>query len=141
MRLTVVGLFFCLAGLLCIVQIIIALWHNSISFNFGVCMLPVGVGLLHGKASSRRWAKFWIVLGYMVGGALIVLPPLFPSHSHVDLFDYHVEGLVAWPYIAGGALLGVGVLYLMHRLLYSEVVTDYLERQSRITASVDAEGG
>ncbi|GAA5495982.1 hypothetical protein Rhal01_02163 [Rubritalea halochordaticola] len=71
-RLAIVGTLYILAGLAAIWSIISQLMNSHVNFNLAILMLPVGIGLLNGKASSRGFAIFWVVLGY-IGCALVAL--------------------------------------------------------------------
>lgn len=63
-----------LLGLVSIVAILGSLIAGPFQFNLGFFLLPVGLGLLKGKPSSRRWALFWAGLtGISIAVAYVVL--------------------------------------------------------------------
>jgi hypothetical protein len=55
-RVLIIGLQFCLGGLSAIWDMLFGLFHSRIGFNFGELLLPVGIGLLRGKPTSKWWA-------------------------------------------------------------------------------------
>ncbi|RYD49041.1 MAG: hypothetical protein EOP85_02385, partial [Verrucomicrobiaceae bacterium] len=63
-RILIIGILFCLNGLAAGWDMVSAPFENRFSLNLAVLMLPVGIGLLRGRDSSRRWANVWIVLGF-----------------------------------------------------------------------------
>lgn len=136
-RLAVIGILFCIAGVLAIWNVIVAFAHQSLSFNFVVLLLPVGIGLLYGRMWARRWANVAIVAGYFFCGLLVLAPLLWPSYSHVGLFRLHITGLQTWPYFVSAALLLTIIIYLVKRVLYSVTVTVYLESKRPITSISD----
>jgi hypothetical protein len=91
-RITAIGTFFILGGLLAAWEVVYDLSHSRVNLNFAVLMIPVGIGLLKGRASSRGWAKFWIGLFSLVFGALLVFYPFFGESYSVEWFDEQVTG-------------------------------------------------
>jgi hypothetical protein len=92
----------------------------------GSCMLLVGMGLLNGKASSRRWGVFWLAVNAVKMGALIVMVALRPWEAQAHFFDIAVRGPLALPWIFGIAaafLVGYFVVLLQ---LYSAPVEAYI---------------
>jgi len=57
--------------------------------DLGVCMIPVGIGLLRRKDSSRAWARFWLFLAALplclTLGIVLFLSPLVPNASDYSL--------------------------------------------------------
>ena len=128
-RVLIIGLLFVIFGVLALWSIIEAATHSRINLNFGVLLLPVGVGLLRGRASSQWWARFWIILGYIVLVLLIGLVIAYPQNAKFSWFGSVIRGSRSIPYaLVFSALCGVG-LYICHRLLYSKKASDYLCRR------------
>ena len=55
-------------------------------------MIPVGLGLLKGRSSSRGWAKFWIGLFSLVIGLLLVCYPFFGDSYSVTWSGEQLRG-------------------------------------------------
>ncbi len=129
-RVLIIGLLFVLGGVLAIWSIIEAAMHNRISLNFGVFLLPVGIGLLRGRASSQWWARFWIILGYITLVALGCLVFAYPQYAEVKVtwFDTQIQGNRAIPYAFGLLALFVIFLGICHRLLYSPKACQFLSK-------------
>ena len=119
-RILIIGLFFCVGGILAIWDVVSAVFQSSLYLNFGVFLLPVGIGLLRGKPSSQWWARFWIIIGYLGCGLLVVVPVVWPGSAHVTWFDIQLRGPEAVPYVIGMGLFFAALLVVEHRLLYSE---------------------
>ncbi|RYD49040.1 MAG: hypothetical protein EOP85_02380 [Verrucomicrobiaceae bacterium] len=67
----IIGILFCICGVLNACDLVFELFYsNRFNFNLGVLMLPVGIGLLRGQDSSRRWASVWLGLG-IVSGSIV----------------------------------------------------------------------
>jgi hypothetical protein len=81
-----------IGGCLAAWEVIYGLFHSHVNLNFGVLMIPVGIGLLNGRASSRGWAKFWIGLFSLVFGGLLVFYPFFGGSYSVKWFDEEMTG-------------------------------------------------
>src|SRR5690242_8259267 len=125
-RVLILGLLFVLGGVTAIWSIIEAAMNSRINLNFGVLLLPVGIGLLRGRASSQWWARFWIILGYIALIALVCFVLAFPQNAKASWFDTEIRGSRAVPYVLGiAALFGVA-LCICHRLLYSPKACAYL---------------
>ena len=91
-RITFIGILFIVGGGLAAWEILADLFRNRVNLNFGVLMLPVGIGLLNGKASSRKWAKFWIGLFSVVIGGFLIFYPFFGNSYSVSWFDNELTG-------------------------------------------------
>ncbi|HWB02507.1 MAG TPA: hypothetical protein VG796_05735 [Verrucomicrobiales bacterium] len=127
-RILVIGLLFVLCGLSAIWSIVEAAMHNRLYLNFAVFCLPVGIGLLRGKARSQWWARFWIILSYIAVTALICLSLISPENVHAGWFEKTIRGRRAVPWVIGGSLVFGLLLILLHRLLYSRRASSYLRR-------------
>jgi uncharacterized membrane protein HdeD (DUF308 family) len=91
-RITIIGALFMIGGCLAAWEVINDLFHSHVNLNFGVLMIPVGIGLLKGRASSRGWTKFWIGLFSLVFGGLLVFYPFFGDSYSVEWFDEEITG-------------------------------------------------
>ncbi len=129
-RILIIGLLFCLGGICAIWDVLSDLFQSRLNLNFGVLLLPVGIGLLSGKQSSQWWARFWIILGYIGCGLLVILVILSPESAHATRFDTKLQGSQAVPYVIGGALFFAVLLFILHRLLYSEKANRFFRRDS-----------
>jgi hypothetical protein len=118
-RVLAIGLLFCLAGLGAAWDVLHGLSSGKINLNFAVCLLPVGIGLLRGKARSCWWARFWIILGYISCGLLLALPLAAPHWARASLGEREVQGSAAIPFVLAFVLVFAVLLYAVHRLLYS----------------------
>jgi hypothetical protein len=105
-RILIIGLFFCLMGVISLWETIVALFSSRLFINLGIFMIPVGLGLLRGQRASLWWARFWIIIGY--------------------IFCALVIAAANWPY---AVLVGIGsvvFLIISHLLLYSAKSLAYL---------------
>jgi len=128
-RVLIIGLLFVISGMLSVWSMIEAATHSRIYLNFGVLLLPVGVGLLRGRVSSQWWARFWIILGYIVLVLQVGEIIAHPQNAWFSWFGSVIRGSRSIPYaIVFSALFGVG-LYICHRFLYSKKAIDYLCRR------------
>lgn len=89
---TLTGVLFIIGGFLAVCGIIYDLLHDHLNLNFAVLMMPVGFGLLKGRSSSRRWARFWIGLFSLVSAILLICYPFFGDSYSVSWFDTELEG-------------------------------------------------
>ncbi len=137
-RVLIIGLLFCFGGICAIWDVLSGLFQNSLNLNFAVFLLPVGIGLLRGKASSQWWARFWIILGYIGCGLLVIIVLAAPESAHATWFDTTIRGPDAVPYVIGVALVGAVLLVVMHKLLYSEKANRFFQRRSGRGGGVDA---
>ena len=96
-RILIIGLLFVLTGGFAAWEIIHAAMHSRVSINFGVLLLPVGLGLLMGKRGAQWWARFFIIVGYILLGAIAVLSVTMPKLLTVDWFESSLRGSRAIP--------------------------------------------
>jgi len=127
-RVFIIGLLFCLGGILAIWEVLSGLFQSCLNLNFAVLLLPVGIGLLRGKQGSQWWARFWIILGYILCGALIILVMLSPGSARATWFGTELQGSGAAPYVIGMALFFAVLLFVLHKLLYSEKANRFFRR-------------
>ncbi|MEA3212539.1 MAG: hypothetical protein QOE70_5596 [Chthoniobacter sp.] len=127
-RVLIIGILFCLGGLLAIWEVIFSALGGRLNLNFAVCLLPVGIGLLRGRRRSLWWARFWMILGYLLCAFLIIISIAAPNAAHASVFGRETSGPGAVPYVILAALLLAATLALLHRLLCSEKARDYLDQ-------------
>lgn len=124
-RILILGILFILAGILAVWEVVSDLMNSHLNLNFAVFLLPVGIGLLKGKRSSRSWAKFWIILGYLLCGLLSVLAMVAPGNAHAYWPGHEVRGPAAVPYVLLFAALLALFLMVMQMLLRSDKANAY----------------
>ena len=129
-RIIIIGILFCLGGALAICEVLSDLFQSHINLNFAVLLLPVGIGLLRGKPRSQWWARFWIILGYIVCTLLAVVVIAFPRNAHASWFGREIRGSEAVPYALLVSALFAGFLIVLHKLLYSEKAMAYFNHTS-----------
>lgn len=129
-RILIIGILFCLGGILAISEVLAALLQSHFNINFAVLMLPIGIGILKGKKSSQWWARFWIILGYIVCILLMGASIAFPENLTANGFGRHIEGSEAIPYVLSGTALFATMIWIVHRALYSNVAQAYFDRKS-----------
>ena len=129
-RIFIIALLFCLFGVWAIIGIVVGIFNNHLNIHLSFFMLPVGIGLFKGKPSSRWWARFWIILGYLLCGAMLILGTAKPSWIHADWFGRKLEGSEALLYMWIASFAMLAVLILLHKLLYSAKAEAYFSRAS-----------
>lgn len=108
---TVIGILFVIAGCLAAWEVVCDLFHDHVNLNFAVLMIPVGSGLLKGRASSRGWAKFWIGFFSLVVGLLLIFYPFSGDSYSITWFD---EQLAGFPRHLIGVGFPVAFLLIAH---------------------------
>lgn len=131
-RVLIIGLLFCLGGILAIWEIISALLEGRLYLNFSVFLLPVGIGLLRGRARSQWWARVWIFLGYLVCALLAVLALFMPEAAKVSWPGLELHGPAALPYLFTTVFLVAIAFHIMHRLLYSPKACEWFGTRGRV---------
>ena len=129
-RIITIGVLFCLGGALAIWEVLSDLVQSHINLNFAVLLLPVGIGLLRGKLSSQWWARFWIILGYILCALLVVLVIMSPDNANASWFGREITGSSAVPYVLVISALLAVFLVVIHKLLYSEKAIAYFNQSS-----------
>ena len=129
-RILIIGTLFSLGGLLAAWEVISALLNSHINLNFGVLMLPVGIGILTGKESSQWWGRFWIILGYLLCALLVIVAVTSPESLTVNYSNRDIHGNEALPSLMLGIALLALLLVSMHRLLYSQKANNYFNQRS-----------
>jgi len=120
----IIGLLFCLVGLLALVDAVTDLIHGRINLNFTIFLLPVGIGLLRGKERSRWWAKVFIIAGgYFPLGLMMSVVLLNPGSAHVHWPGGELQGKGAIPWLLTIALLLGVCLRVVYKALDSEKVS------------------
>ncbi len=131
-RILIIGLIFCFGGASAIWDVISDLSRSHINLNFAVLLLPVGVGLLRGRSRSQWWARFWIILGYIVCAVLIGAAVISPQNVSASWYDRDLRGPEAVPYVIAGSICLALLLYFVHRLLYSPRADAYFNSSSEL---------
>ena len=127
-RILVIGTLFCLGGVLAIWDVIADVFQARINLNFSVCLLPVGMGLLKGKPSSQKWARFWVILGYIFCVFMTSFVIVSPESASVTWAAQEIRGTEALPYAFSVIALLAISLVVIHKLLYSEKALAYFNR-------------
>lgn len=91
--LTTIGWLFIIAGASAALSMVWGALHGRINLNLAVLMLPVGLGLHRGRASSITWARFWTGLGILGCSMVLLLYALVGDKMHVRLFWTELEGV------------------------------------------------
>jgi len=138
-RVLIIGLLFCLAGASSLFDVLSGLFASSFNLNFGVFMLPVGIGLLRGKPSSLRWAKAWIKFGYALFAFLVIVANIFPDSASASWFGRDYNGPEAVPYLTMAVAGFTAGLIVIHRLLRSEVSQAFFEPDGEQGEDADRE--
>ncbi len=128
-RVLVIGCGFVLMGLLAIWNVLVDLHRAHINFNFAVFLLPVGVGLLCGKKSSRKWAALWCLIGYVV---CLILAALCFSES-ANVYFGELRGEEAISYLLGSIALNALLITLVLIALYSPRSNSYFAPVRNVT--------
>ncbi|RYD39850.1 MAG: hypothetical protein EOP85_15245 [Verrucomicrobiaceae bacterium] len=128
-RVLLVGALFCLVGGAVICQILWDLFHHRLSFDLTVLMLPVGVGLLRGRTSSKWWATLWCIYGYGMSLIFVMLDLLEPGRVTLKVFGHEVEGGYPRPLFLTLAILMAAGFMTMHYLLASRKSAEYFREQ------------
>ena len=129
-RIIIIGILFCLGGLLAIWEVLSDLFQSHINLNFAVFLLPVGIGLLRGKPRSQWWARFWIILGYIFCVVLVVIVVVSPGNAHASWFGREIRGSSAVPCALLVSALFAAFLSVLHRLLYSKRAITYFHQST-----------
>lgn len=133
-RILIIGILFCFAGVFALWDIISGLTRSHLNLNFAVFTLPVGIGLLRGRAKSRRWARFWIILGYIACGLLIVFSAFNSANAQATFFDKSLSGPPALLVIYPVAVALAGIFYTINLLLFSARSNEYFHRSEETGA-------
>lgn len=118
-RILFIGILFCFFGLSAIWDMVTHLLRGDLWLNFGVLMLPVGIGLLRGRPSSRTWAKLWILLGYLGCACVIWIALVMPQSLTFRGIGMETTGSAAVSYALTITLVFTILLSVAHGLLNS----------------------
>lgn len=127
-RVLLIGLLFCLGGVLAIWEVIASALRSQLYLNLSVFLLPVGIGLLLGKPWGRLWADIWFVLGYLCCLAIAVMPFISQGNLQVRFFNHQVTGAAGIPYILGTTLFLAAFIGVLHKLLYTQRANEYFRK-------------
>lgn len=122
-RLLVIGGIYCLIGGIALVGMIFDMVRNGgIQTNVAAFMLPVGIGLLRAKPSSRRWATFWAGLTCGVAAASALWATFTGIEIGVIVFGAELRGTAAIAYLAAVAFGVIIMCVLAIWMLYTPPV-------------------
>jgi len=137
-RITIIAALFIIAGCLAAWEVIYDLFHDHLNLNFAVLMIPVGIGLLKGRASSRGWAKFWIGLFSLVIGGLLVFYPFFGDSYSIACFDQELAGFQRHAMAIGFPIIFLLFARWMWRSLSLPSVAPFFEDSQNTNAEVSS---
>ncbi|RYD68731.1 MAG: hypothetical protein EOP83_00060 [Verrucomicrobiaceae bacterium] len=126
-RILLIGLLFCLVALLAIWDVADSAIKGHLSLNFGVLLLPTGIGLLRGRASSLPLARSWCLFALGLSIILVILSVAWSENASFRVFHFVVDG----PYQIVPPILISAFIFLNYRLLRSEKAEAYCSRTSR----------
>ena len=120
LSITLIAILFLCLGLKAAFEIIERALQGTLSLNLGFFMIPIGIGLLRGKESSRVWAKIWCGFWILV---TIFVAVAFPFYRHswtvIDPYGFVVRwGLQAT--VVAGVLLVLIPSIVIWRCLSTE---------------------
>ena len=143
LRIWFLGLLYAMGGVLAIWQVVEAGLGGTVSLNFAVFLLPVGLGLLAGKLSSLSWAKFWVGFGWAVIVLALVVAVIRPDVVHSSWNGRELTGRDALPTVFGVSAGVALILYGIWRLLKSQTTEAYVfasenRRRQSIEGSTEA---
>jgi len=102
----------CLVGGLAVLDTVRDIYAGQGLFvNAGVFLLPIGIGLLKCRLSSRRWATFWagMIVAFLVAGGVFL---------RIDMFGLNMRGadatVVTWAIIVATTVTCVGVVWILY---------------------------
>jgi hypothetical protein len=110
---TIVSIVFILVGFYAIYDSVVSFAHSRYVPNLLFFWLPIGIGLFLGKASSRRWAKGWIILFWVLLVAAFVAGVM--GYGRVSV-RWHGQPLTGTPaLLVEASLVGffAGLLFLV----------------------------
>jgi len=128
--LTFLAWIFILFGASAVWKMVDALLSNSVSINFAVLMIPVGFGLLKGRASSVMWAKVWIGLFAALMVVLAVGYVLWGDSYHVHLFHQELYGIQRHLMAALSSFVILGLCLLGWKILVSTAVRAFVDSKA-----------
>jgi cellulose synthase/poly-beta-1,6-N-acetylglucosamine synthase-like glycosyltransferase len=132
-RILIIGLVFCLGGIHATWEMLSALMDSRIFLDVGALMLPVGIGLLRGRARSRWWARVWILIGYAICAIALVIALFNPQSVSISWPAPGTRGIPALPYAFACLFLAFLTLHIMQRLLDSRKSREWFGTGSRHT--------
>ncbi|WP_395748988.1 hypothetical protein [Prosthecobacter sp.] len=89
---TILGVLFILGGVSALYKMAQQLSHGRVNINAAVLMIPVGIGLLRGRWSSRFWAKVWVGFFVALASAALLAYPFFSESFHVSFGREELHG-------------------------------------------------
>lgn len=133
---TIIAALFILSGINSAWDIVYGMFHDRLNINLGVLTIPVGVGLIKGRSSSRWWAKFWIgllfVVCLIVAGLFVLQVDMTPSFHGKKLLFPGAETLVILFFLTSG-ILGVCAWRALSSPKNAPFFDDFAEPDSPLT--------
>ena len=132
---SLISVLFLIVGAVTGFQILNSLFNNHLYLDSSVLMIPVGLGLLKGRSSSRGWAKFWIALFAVISGILLLFYPFLGGSYTMTIFGRPLAGTERHLVAVGLPVLTLLLARWMWRILTSPATApffdDYLPRPRR----------
>ncbi|TDU63158.1 hypothetical protein EI77_04479 [Prosthecobacter fusiformis] len=125
--LTFLAWIFILFGVFALWKMGKVLFSGGVSINFAVLMIPVGFGLLKGRASSVMWAKVWIGLGAAFLLVVAVGYVFWGDSYHVHWFHQELHGMKRHLMVVLSSAVLLGLFHLGWKILGSASVREYVE--------------
>jgi hypothetical protein len=111
--LKIVAWFFILSGWCAVIEIVVALLHSRISFNFGVLGIFIGRGLLQLRPGWRTWAVVLTWLGLLMVPVLALLAISGSGVPRITIFGI-VVGRTSHEVVLLGS--GIGLVFFIWQL-------------------------
>jgi len=135
-RILIIGILFCLVGLISIWGIISNLIQSGsvlselvIDINtIQALALPIGIGLLMRRQWSQWWARLAIVVGYVFCLMSVFVAVISPEKVYFTWFNQSITGDWKIRFFLASMLLIISMLVCINRLLYSEKAKNYFNQ-------------
>lgn len=138
--LTILAWIFIVCGASAVWKMVDDLLSDSLSINLAFLMIPVGFGLLKGRASSVKWAKIWVGLFAALVVVLTGGYVFWGDSYHVHWFNRELVGIQRHLMVALSAFALLGLFLLGWKILVSSAVRAFVDSWAP-QAPVDAVGG
>jgi hypothetical protein len=130
--LSIVGWAFIAIGLLAAWDIIEDALNSRVNLNLTVLMIPVGIGLLRGRSSSRYWALIWIGLTALSSGLMFVFYPFNGDNWSITWSASELQG---WPRHVTAISLSLGSLFvaiMAWRAVSSKAAEEFIDSRTLV---------
>jgi putative effector of murein hydrolase LrgA (UPF0299 family) len=120
LSITIIAILFLCLGLKAVYEIIERAMQGSLHINLGFFMIPIAIGLLRGKDSSRIWAKIWCGFSILVAVVLALAYPFYGySWNIIDSYGW-VQALGRQTVVVLGVLIILLPAMVVWRCLSTE---------------------